>query len=257
MSQEVPQNVERRVHHSGEKVLEFDGVEITLGGRTILHDITFHVVRGEFLCLLGPNGAGKSTLLKAILGLLTPSAGTISVLGGPPTHDTSKIGYVPQRKDFDRSFPATTIEMIVANLRGQWPVRIKPDEREKAMAVLARVRGEKLANSPLWALSGGESQRAFIARALVTEPEIIMFDEPAAGVDQRGRGELYELLNEIAADDYLSALMVTHSITAISKTAEKVVIVDGNVQAFALPEELFGNGTLMSLIGGHGPDATE
>ncbi len=253
-SQQLP-NVERRVHASGEKVLEFDNVAISFGSRHILQDISFHVVRGEFLCLLGPNGAGKSTLLKAVLGLLEPSGGSIKVLGGPPTHDTGKVGYVPQRKSFDRSFPATTIELIVANLRGQWPVRIKPEERDKAMEVLQRVKGERLAHAPLWALSGGETQRAFIARALVTQPEIIMFDEPAAGVDPRGRAELYELLNQIAADDYLSALMVTHSITAISQTAEKIVIVDGTVQAFGLPEDVFGDGAMMNLIGGHGPDA--
>lgn len=248
-------SVERRVHDSGEKVLEFRNVGITFGDREILRDISFHVVRGEFLCLLGPNGAGKSTLLKAVLGLLQPTSGEIVVLGGPPTHDTRRVGYVPQRKDFDRSFPATTLELIVANLRGEWPVRITADERERAMAALKRVNGEKLAKSPLWALSGGETQRAFIARALVTNPQIIMFDEPAAGVDRRGRTELYDLLNSIAADDYLSALMVTHSVTAISQTAEKIVVIDNTVQAFGLPVDLFGDGNLMHLIGGHGPDA--
>ncbi len=244
----------RRVHDSGETVVEVEGVGFTFGEREILRDVSFHVVRGEFLCLLGPNGAGKSTLLKSLLGLIEPSAGTIRVLGGEPGTQPGRVGYLPQLKSFDRSFPATTAELIVANLRGRWPVRVTAEEREKVKQVLARVRGDALIDRPLHGLSGGETQRAFLARALVTDPEVLMLDEPAAGVDAKGRGELYELLHEIAHDDYLAAIMVTHSATAISRTAEKIALVDGTIVAFGLPEELFADDKLMALLGGHGPD---
>jgi ABC-type Mn2+/Zn2+ transport system ATPase subunit len=246
--------IERRVHPSGEKVLEVEGVAIEVGGRQLLRDVSFHVLRGEFMCLLGPNGAGKSTLLKSFLGFLTPSAGHVRVLGQSPEEARPRIGYVPQLKSFDRTFPATTIELIVANLRGAWPVRIKPEERDRAMAVLRRVKAERLAKKPLAGLSGGETQRVFLARALATDPELLLLDEPAAGVDAMGRADLYDLLHEISGDDYLAAVMVTHSITAISRTAEKIAFVDGTLRAFGFPADLFGDAKLLTMLGGHEPD---
>lgn len=247
--------IEPRVHESGERVLEVEGVGIDYNGRNVLDDVSFYVQRGEFLCLLGPNGAGKSSLLKCVLGLQRPSRGSIRILGEPPGSLIGKVGYLPQLKAFDRTFPATTLELIVCNLRGSWPIRVKKDEREQAMEALKRVKGEKLANLPLRNLSGGEIQRAFLARALVTHPEIILLDEPSAGVDPRGRSELYDLMHQIAVDDYLSAMMVTHSLAAITRTAEKVVLIDGGVVAFGLPKEVFAGGRLVELLGGHGPDA--
>jgi ABC-type Mn2+/Zn2+ transport system ATPase subunit len=245
---------EPRIHASGEKVVLVEGVGFVLDGRTILEDVSFHVLRGEFLCLLGPNGAGKSTLLKAMLGLVAPTSGRVRVLGERPGARLDKVGYLPQLKGFDRSFPATTVELIVANLRGRWPLRVSSEERERAEKALRRVNGARLADAPISRLSGGEMQRVFLARALVREPEVLLLDEPAAGVDARGREELYDLLHHISSDDYLAAVMVTHSVKAIVRTAEKIVLIDGTVQAFGLPQELFADDKLMRLIGGHGPD---
>lgn len=252
----MPKVVERRVHESGEVVVRVDDVGFTFDGREVLHDVSFHVVRGEFLCLLGPNGAGKSTLMKAMLGLIQPTTGTIEILGSAPGTQHGRVGYLPQLKSFDRSFPATALELIVANLRGRWPLRITKEERDKAAEVLRRVRGVRLLDLPLRSLSGGETQRVFLARALVTSPDLLMLDEPAAGVDARGRTELYDLLHEISADDHLAAVMVTHSARAISRTAEKIALVDGTIVAFGLPEELFSDDALMQLLGGHGPPST-
>ena len=243
-----------RIHPSGETILELENVGIELGGRRILRDISFKVLRGEFLCLVGPNGAGKSTLLKAVLGLLQPTEGRVMVLGKPPGKSPGAVGYVPQRKSFDRTFPATSLELVVANLRGSWPVMITKKEREQAMAALVRTKAEKLADRQLFALSGGETQRVFLARALVTSPQLIVLDEPAAGVDIRGRDDLYDLLHVISQDDYLAAVMVTHSLMALSRTAEKVAYIDGTLQAFGLPSELLGHGKLAALLGGHTED---
>ncbi|HEV8322510.1 MAG TPA: metal ABC transporter ATP-binding protein [Myxococcota bacterium] len=246
--------VQPRIHASREPVLQLRGVGKAFGDRRILTDVTFEVLRGEFLCLVGPNGAGKSTLLKMILGLMEPTEGTILVLGKPPGKTPGAIGYVPQRKSFDRTFPATCVELIVANLRGSWPVVVTKQERDKAMAALVRTKGEHLAGRQLYALSGGETQRVFIARALVTDPQLVVLDEPAAGVDIRGREDLMELLHHISADDYLAAVMVTHSLMALSRTAEKVAYIDGTLQAFGLPSELLGHGKLAALLGGHTED---
>src|SRR5450432_793455 len=112
------------------RALDIRDIVVRFGKRVVLEDVGFHVPKGEFLCLCGPNGAGKSTLLKVILGLVVPESGTVSICGETPQRARSKIGYVPQRKSFDRDFPATPLEVVVANLRGTWPMRITEDERK-------------------------------------------------------------------------------------------------------------------------------
>jgi len=246
--------IEPRVHPSGERVLEVENVEVAVAGKTILRDVNFHVVRGEFLCLLGPNGSGKSTLLKCFLGFVQPVRGTIRIFGDTPERARRRLGYLPQLKEFDRSFPATSVELVVASLRGEWPIRIANDERDKALAALKKVKAEKLADKPLRGLSGGETQRVFLARALVTDPDLLLLDEPAAGVDAAGREDLYGLLHEIAHCDHLAAVMVTHSVAAMDRTAEKIAFIDGTVRAFGLPQELFSDANLLARLGGHGPD---
>src|SRR5262249_27246443 len=112
------------------RVLDIAHVNKRFGDKVVLDDVSFYVPVGEFLCLCGPNGAGKSTLLKAILGLLQADDGAITIAGLPVEKGRSRVGYVPQRKAFDRDFPASPMEVIVANLRGRWPLRITPDERD-------------------------------------------------------------------------------------------------------------------------------
>jgi len=222
------------------KVLEVDSVTVELGGKTILDDVSFFIPKGEFLCLCGPNGAGKSTLLKTILGLVKPKTGTVQIFG--------RVGYVPQRKTFDRDFPATAAELIVANLRGKWPIHVSRDERKKAIAVLERVGGAKLVDKNLSDLSGGEGQRVFLARALVTDPVLIILDEPTAGVDVQGRAEFLELLEEISRSDELAAILVTHNLAAVSRTAERIIYLDGRVIAWGLPNEILGRQRFAALF---------
>jgi ABC-type Mn2+/Zn2+ transport system ATPase subunit len=220
---------------------------VQLGGKKILHDVTFWIPKGEFLCLCGPNGAGKSTLLKAILGRIEPTKGSVKIHGKPAREAFSDVGYVPQRKTFDRGFPATALELVVANLRGKWPLRFRKDEVEKARATLAKVGGAALADKELSGLSGGETQRVFLARALVREPKLIILDEPTAGVDVKGRAEFLELLAEISASDTLAAILVTHNLAAISRTAERVLYLDRRVVAWGLPGELLGRESLAAI----------
>jgi ABC-type Mn2+/Zn2+ transport system ATPase subunit len=229
------------------KVFSAEHVTVEFGDKRVLDDVTFWIPKGEFLCLCGPNGAGKSTLLKTILGSVKPTAGTIEILGKPAETARRQVGYVPQRKTFDHDFPATAMELIVANLRGTWPVRVRPAERERAMAALARAGGEKLADKTLSDLSGGETQRVFLARALVNEPALIILDEPTAGVDVRGRQEFLELLAEISASDELAAILVTHNPAAIARCAERVLYLEGRVVAWGLPSELLGQSALSAI----------
>jgi ABC-type Mn2+/Zn2+ transport system ATPase subunit len=213
----------------------------------VIEDVTFHVPRGEFLCLCGPNGAGKSTLLKAILGLVKPDAGQILIAGKEPDKARDKVGYVPQRKGFDRDFPASPVEVIVANVRGRWPLRITPEERAIAMKVLERTGAAKLANAQMRDLSGGETQRVFLARALATDPALLILDEPTAGVDVGGRAAIIDLMAEISASETITAVLVTHNLQAIARCAERVIYLERTVKAWGLWTELSAERELSAI----------
>jgi ABC-type Mn2+/Zn2+ transport system ATPase subunit len=214
------------------------GVVVELGRRRILDGVSFEVGRGEFTALCGPNGGGKTTLLRAALGLVPLASGSIEVLGSRPGSATAAVGYLPQTKSFSGSFPARVVDVIAAARRGRWPFRVSGPERERAREVLARVGGERLLDSQLRGLSGGELQRVFLARALVGDPALLLLDEPTAGVDGRGRTEFLELLEGIAARDDLAALLVTHNAAAVRRLADRVVYLDGTVRAWGAPHEV-------------------
>jgi ABC-type Mn2+/Zn2+ transport system ATPase subunit len=220
------------------EALRARGATVEIGGRRILDDVTFEVARGEFACLCGPNGGGKTTFLKAALGLVPLSAGEIEVLGTRPGAAGSGVGYLPQAKGFNPTFPARVVDVIVANRRGAWPLRVAAAEREAARAALARVGGEALLDAPLRGLSGGELQRVYLARALVNDPALLLLDEPTAGVDARGRAEFLDLLAGVAARDDLAAVLVTHNAATVRRLAGRVVYLDGRVRAWGVPAEV-------------------
>jgi len=230
------------------RVFDVVGLGVDVDDRTLIDDITFYIPKGEFVCLCGPNGAGKSTFLKSALGLMKRTRGEIKVNGKPLEEMRGAIGYVPQRKTFAQDFPATAVELVVANLRGKWPIRVSAEEREKARLALVRTGGEKLIDKPLAGLSGGETQRVFLARAMVTNPELLILDEPTAGVDVKGRAEFLELLAGISKSDAIAAILVTHNVAAVTKTAERIVYLEaGRLVAWGLPEELLGHERLSAL----------
>jgi ABC-type Mn2+/Zn2+ transport system ATPase subunit len=214
------------------------GVTVVLGRRHVLEDVSFEVARGEFACLCGPNGGGKTTFLKAALGLLPLDAGTIEVLGASPLAARRNVGYLPQAKAFHPAFPARVLDLIVANRTGAWPLRVGDADRERARAALARVGGESLLEARLSGLSGGELQRAFLARALVNEPALLLLDEPTAGVDARGRAEFLDLLEGVAAREDLAAVLVTHNVVAVRRLADRVLYLDGHLRAWGPPAEV-------------------
>lgn len=220
------------------RVLDVSRIRKRFGEKVVLDDVSFHVPVGEFLCLCGPNGAGKSTLLKVVLGLVQPDSGEIRIAGLPAERGRSKIGYVPQRKAFDRDFPASPVEVIVANVRGRWPLRVRPEERDLAMAMLEKTGAARLAHAQMRDLSGGETQRVFLARALATRPELLILDEPTAGVDVGGRAAIVDLMAEIAASDSIAAILVTHNLQAVARCAERVVYLERTVKAWGLWDEL-------------------
>lgn len=212
-------------------------VTVRFGGAVVLDDVTLDLPAGRFLAIIGPNGAGKSTLVRVALGLVTPSRGHAAVFGRDAGDDPRRIGYVPQLKTFDRSFPATALELVVSGLRRRWPARIGPAERERACAALARVGADRLTDRPLARLSGGELQRAYLARALVREPDLVVLDEPATGVDFLAEHDLHELLESYQQDRDATVAMVTHDLAAARHHATDVLVLNREVVGYGPPGE--------------------
>lgn len=211
-------------------------VSLRYGDATILEDVSFDLGAGEFLAVVGPNGAGKSTLVKVALGLKAPQKGHALIFGEPAGVEPKRVGYVPQLKTFDRTFPATAEELVITGLRRSWPARVRPAESAAARSALERVGAGALARRPLARLSGGELQRAYLARALVRRPELVLLDEPATGVDFLAEHDLYDLLESYQVDTGATVVMVTHDLSAARYHASQVLVINRRVHGYGRPE---------------------
>lgn len=228
--------------------LEVRGLSMAINGRTIIDNVSFTLNRGEFLCVCGSNGAGKTMLMKAVLGLVKPTLGSVKILGQRVEKGRQKVGYVPQRKSFDRMFPARVVEVIAAHLTGAWPLMVSQSMRDKAAAALQIVGGESLIDKELRDLSGGELQRAFLARALASEPEILVLDEPMAGVDAKGIIDITNLLETLARERHMTVIMITHSLAAVEKSATKVMFMEaGKLRSWGAPADLISDPRIREL----------
>jgi len=234
-------------------LIRLEGVSFGFGGDMVLQEIGLEIKRGDFLAILGPNGAGKTTLLKVILGLLAPATGKVSLFGVPAHRfrERYRIGYVPQKAGAFGAFPATVREVVATGRfarTGFWRWWRKEDEG-KIMEVLAALGIESFADRPVRALSGGERQRVAIARALVAEPEVLLLDEAAEGLDAPGEEAFYGLLERLNREPGLTVVLVTHDIGAGSRRVKKVVCLNRRIIFAGPPQERLENGKLTELYG--------
>ena len=207
-------------------IVDINNVYFAYNGRTVLEDVSLDIRQGDFIAMIGPNGGGKTTLLKLMLGLLKPAKGKIRVLGDTTEKASHHIGYVSQDVHINRSFPITSIDVVMMGNLGpgkRWGRTIAQDRRE-ALDALERMEIETFANRKIGELSGGQRQRVWIARALVTKPKVLLLDEPTASIDAKGQAEFYRLLKELNED--ISILVVSHDLVAISTYVKSVACVN-------------------------------
>ncbi len=191
----------------------------------ILNDVSFSVAAGQFLGIIGPNGGGKSTLLKLLLGLLEPWKGSILINNTPPP--TPRVGYVPQAFQFDKYFPITALEVVLGGRARNlsWAGRYSKEDREAAQTALARVGLSHLESHPFGSLSGGQAQRILIARALGSEPTVLLLDEPTSSTDPSAEAAILETIHSL--QEGMTILMVTHNLSAILSHVEGILCVQG------------------------------
>lgn len=173
-------------------LLQLQNIEFQYGNHAVLHGISAQINSGDFIVMTGNNGSGKTTLLRLMAGLLKPTAGHLT------SRKDLRIGYLPQRRDIDRQFPITVFSLVLSGLQNRKPLlaSFSPEQKERAMNVLQRVGLITAAHSTIQELSGGQFQRALLARAIVSEPDLLLLDEPDTHLDTTGREFLYQILEE-------------------------------------------------------------
>lgn len=197
---------------------------------SVLKDISFDIAEGQFVGIIGPNGGGKTTLLKLVLGFIRPDAGTISVFGRSPADARQYMAYVPQSLRFDKQFPISVEELVLEGRlsRLPWYGCYSREDKRAAMHALEKVGLADLSRRPFGSLSGGQAQRALIARALASEPRLLLLDEPTASVDAQAEAEIYSILKQLQGS--ITILMVTHNLQAAIELVDKVICVQHTAQ---------------------------
>lgn len=216
--------------------IEISELWFAYGGVRVLEQVSLTLPAGDFLAVLGPNGGGKSTLLKLLLGLERPGGGSVRVLGQAPGQAGGRIGYLPQFTQVSASFPITVLGAVLLGLvrpgldwfQGRAERR---REREAAFAALSRVGLADHARRRLSDLSGGQRQRVFIARAIVSGPELLLLDEPTASVDGKSRQELMALLAELNRD--MTIVMVSHDMSTVDGCVKSIACVNKSLHHHA------------------------
>jgi len=225
---------------SVDPIVEVRDLAVEIDGRPVLWNITFTVAAGTFLGIIGPNGAGKTTLLRVLLGLVTPTRGSVRVLGRQPTElgrGVHQIGYVPQRPDFDPRFPVSVRDVVMmgrACCLGLFRFPRREDWR-KVDTSIQQVGLAGLESRRIGELSGGEQQRAFLARALCSETRLLLLDEATTGLDLPAQHELYALLQRLRRELDLTVIAVSHDLLELGAHVDELICINGTTHIHGHP----------------------
>jgi zinc transport system ATP-binding protein len=235
----------------GGPLLEARGVSFAYAGEPVLDRVDLAIGPGEYAALVGPNGSGKSTLLKLLLGLLRPATGSVRLFGSEPGafRDRARLGYVPQRPALARDLPATVTEVVATGcLAGRSMFsRRHADDRASVQEAVAAVGLAEHAGRQVSELSGGEQQRAFIARALASRPELLVLDEPIAGVDAASQRRFRDTLRSLVEERGTAILLVSHELGAVAEDLSRVIVLKQRVLFDGSPEELVRSGVHLGV----------
>lgn len=238
-------------------VIRLEHISHAYDEKLVLEDVNLTIKRGMFIGLVGPNGGGKTTLIKIILGLLKPEKGNVFLLDEPISqfHDWNRIGFVSQKANtFNKGFPATVFEVVAMGLTAKvgyfkW---MKKAHKKKVFEAIELVGMSEYAHTNIGRLSGGQQQRIFIARALVSEPSLLILDEPTVGIDHRNVERFYELLHELNTKQQLTLLLVTHDTGVMTEYATDVVCLNKRLHFHGKSEEYSAlSAEALSEIYGH------
>lgn len=228
---------------SGTALIELDGVDASYGLRTVLEHVHLTIGSDRFTGIVGPSGAGKTTLLRLLLGTLKPKSGVVRRAAG------TRIGYVPQVETVDWNFPATVFECVLMARRGHhlapWA---SAADRMAVRQVLERLGIDELAERHIRQLSGGQQQRMFLARALLSEPQLLLLDEPTSGVDVSTRHEVLHLLADLHRDG-VAIVLTTHDLNGMAAHLPNLCCVNGRIVAEGSPEEILVPDVLEQTFG--------
>ena len=209
-----------------DKIIEIQNLNFSYNSQPVLRDINLSVHHGDFVAMIGPNGGGKTTLLKLMLGLLHADSGDVRIFSQSPQDVSHRIGYVPQDVHINKNFPISTLDVVLmGKLKpGRRRSRHSQQDRKAALNALAQVEMLKYSDHRIGELSGGQKQRVFVARALVTDPELLFLDEPTASIDTKGQNEFYTLLKEL--NKTITIIVVSHDLMVISGYIKSVICVN-------------------------------
>jgi len=217
-----------------EPLLTVENIHFAIRGNSILQAVSLHVSPGEIVALIGPNGAGKSTLVRIILGLLRPDRGQIHLKA------RLRIGYMPQRLTVSDTLPLTVQRFVTLGT---------PTSRGRVRSALSEVGAAHILDSPMQAISGGETQRVLLARALLREPDLLVLDEPIQGVDLSGQYELYDLINNLRRQRGCGILMVSHELHLVMAATDHVLCLNRHVCCSGHPDLVAQDPAYLELFG--------
>ena len=233
--------------------VELEDVDVAYGEVQVLKGINLTVAPGDFLGIIGPNGSGKTTLLRVMLGLLTPDRGRVRLFGHPPAsfRQWGRLGYVPQRATLDAGLPATVEEVVATGLVPTLGLfgRIRAAGRARTGEALAQVGMAPHANARIGALSTGQQQRVLIARALVSNPELLILDEPTGGVDPEAQTSFHALLQHLNREREVTLVLVSHDIGVVAKEVTKLACLNRRLIFHGRPVDFLSDAALTALYG--------
>ncbi len=232
-------------------VLTADAVSFSYGREPAIDSVSLSIEPGEFVALVGPNGSGKTTLLRVLLGLVRPQRGTVTVLGEDPRElrDRGRVGYVPQRHRLDPELPVTVAELVATGrlARRGWWRRFNTEDHEAIDHAIDAVALSGVRKRPVAELSGGQQQRVMIARALASNPDLLVLDEPVAGVDAESQRLFRDSLVHLVREHAAAVLLVSHELGAVADDLDRVIVLKRSVLFDGPPDELAARGVSLGI----------